>query len=93
MQTYVPPRVAASPAASAASARFAASAGQIGSAKETCATRPSPKNVSARWRVRSMNWSGMSARRGTCSSLRLPTAEAERSASQPSALKAQTLAR
>ena len=40
------------------------SCGQTGSAKLTCATRPSPKNVETRPRVRSKNWSGMTKSSG-----------------------------
>jgi hypothetical protein len=67
--------------------------GHTGSAKLACATIPSPKNVSRRCLVRSMNWSGITACLGGYSSLRLPTAEADSRASHPSILKPQMFAR
>ena len=49
-----------------------------------CATRPSPKNVETRPRVRSKNWSGRTKSCGRCSSLSEPTALSEMMRSTPS---------
>ena len=59
-----PPRVTCAPAASAASAASADSRGQTGSAIETWATRPGPKKLASRAKVRSMNWSTTTKRPG-----------------------------
>ncbi len=69
------------------------SGAQNGCANPTCATRPRPKNVEMRPRVRSRNWSGMTRSSGLYSSFRLPTALADRMYSTPSVLKPKMLAR
>ncbi len=93
MQMYVPPTWTCAPAPRATSAIAPATAAQIGSAKLTWPTMPSPKNVSARWRVRSMNWSGKTRSVGAYSSFIEPTALAERIVSTPRSLKPKRFAR
>ncbi len=70
-------------ASSSTPARFA----ETGCASEVWATRPSPKKVSGRWRVRSKNWSGITMCPGTYSIFSEPTAETEIRNSTPSVLK------
>ena len=75
------------PAARAASAAMSISRGQTGLAIETWATRPLPKKVSGRCRVRSKNWSGTTMSVGLYSIFSEPTAETETISSTPSTLK------
>src|SRR6476660_1944447 len=86
MQRYVPPRLAFTPAVAHDEPTTSDSCGQKGSAKLTCATSPSPKNVEIRPRVRSKNWSGITKSSGLCSSFSDPTALKERIRSTPSDL-------
>ena len=85
MQRYVPPWVTLTPAARQAAPTTRASSGQMGSAKLMCATRPSPKKVETRPRVRSKNWSGITKSSGLWPSFSDPTALSEMMRSTPSA--------
>ena len=58
---------------------------QTGSATETCATSPAPKNDFSRAKVRSMNWSTITKCPGAISSRNDPTAETETRCVTPAA--------
>ena len=66
---------------------------QTGSAIETCATQPGPKNDFSRAKLRSMNWSQTTKLPGGRSSRRLPTADTESTSVQPARFSASMLAR
>jgi hypothetical protein len=89
----VAPVAAFPPAASIAAAAKAERRGQVGSASETCATRPVPKKLVGRATVRSMNWSTTTKRPGGSSSRSDPTEEMASKSVAPSRLSASTLAR
>ena len=76
--------VAEMPAARQAASRVSLIWGQMGSAKLMWATRPSPKKVEMRPRVRSKNWSGRTKSCGRCCSWSEPTALKEMMRSTPS---------
>ena len=70
------------------------SSGQTGWANDTCTAMPCPaKKVLIRPLVRSKNWSGTTTSSGGYSSLRLPTALAEKIRSTPRSLNPKMLAR
>ena len=93
MHTYVPDGWTVAPTARADATASPASSAHTGCANPTCAAMPPPKNVLTRPFVRSKNWSGITTSSGGYSSLRLPTALAEKMRSTPSSLKPKTLAR
>lgn len=93
MPTYVPPSYTSSPIALPASSKTLRNAALNGSPKGTCATSPSPKNVSTRCLVRSISWSGTTRLRGGRCSTRLPTAPVANTLDTPSCFSACTLAR
>jgi hypothetical protein len=90
---YVPFAAEGAPPAAAAATSAARVRGQKGSAKETCAAIPAPKNDVDRRSERSTTWSRTTIDRGGSSSRRLPTALTPITVSQPSDFSAQTFAR